>query len=579
MLRKIFKKEIELYKNRIKSSPQDIAKWLDLIQFLIKNELYREAVEHIEKAIGCCGKTSKLFNLLALSWFRLKEYEKTYNVLLEAIEMFPDNIEFMVNLGVTLAALSKFEEANCLFEKLDATFPQKEIILLGKAFLSLISKNIKKALNYFSQALLMAKDRLQIRIVVADILFTSGFFKESIIYYEAALLELESVGNYSLIQKSDILLCLGRAYTKMGNVEKAKIYYKKAIEYSPRLARLHYYLGLLLFSNNEEQEAVTYFVNAAALERDNPVYHYFAGLGYLRLKQYKLAISEFDFAIETGGRRAEYLNSKAIAYYFSGEIQNAEFTFEESIKENPDHSEAYTSLGMLYEKENIKKAVELYMRAYRNGVKDPEILYKLLTLSKEIDLNVDIMELSKTFLEKGEAYLDSGHAVLAIECFEKALNLDKYNKKAALYLIKLHILEEKFNKAEMLVDECLKYYSRDPEYLYLKYCILNSKGENEKAREIGLRLSTVFLILGRENVRAGNYHQAIRAFEEALRFSPENSECHYNLGLMYKEVGETLSSLKHFERFIELSNESKERARVEQYIKELKKMNFQNEPV
>lgn len=79
-----------------------------------------------------------------------------------------------------------------------------------------------------------------------------------------------------------------------------------------------------------------------------------------------------------------------------------------------------------------------------------------------------------------------------------------------------------------------------------------------------------FYNLGVTYTRGGMFRDAARMYEQALKENPDDADSHHNLGILYEvHLGRKKEALQHFQRFLELSPDSKEKGRVLRWIDEI----------
>src|SRR5690606_23797044 len=58
--------------------------------------------------------------------------------------------------------------------------------------------------------------------------------------------------------------------------------------------------------------------------------------------------------------------------------------------------------------------------------------------------------------------------------------------------------------------------------------------------------------LGVEQMKIGEYHNAIRSFREVLKYNPTHIDAYNNLGIIYATIGETDQSEKTFQQAMKI---------------------------
>ena len=164
---------------------------------------------------------------------------------------------------------------------------------------------------------------------------------------------------------SDAYLYLGEAYYKKGNKDKAMSNFNYCIEKFPRTESAAVsadWIAKLNSKNNERNSIIS-----VLLEEGN---------NFLYQKKYKEALSKFDEVLSKNPAEAEAYFGKAMAYYDTGDYDNAEIHFKQVISIDFNHVKANTVLAGIYlKKENYDKVIEYATKAINRDQSQPEAYY------------------------------------------------------------------------------------------------------------------------------------------------------------------------------------------------------------
>lgn len=177
--------------------------------------------------------------------------------------------------------------------------------------------------------------------------------------------EEDAVANYEKALQNDTALSeiytpLGALYYQKANsklqakqdasaeIAKADNYLTKAVSASPNDAQAHYYLGLVRYSQNRNEEALTLLRKAATLDATNPDVFYFIGQTLARLNRNKEAIAELTKATTLKPNYFEAWFELGSANYELGEYQAAVDAFTRATRLNNANYEAFNNLGDAY---------------------------------------------------------------------------------------------------------------------------------------------------------------------------------------------------------------------------------------
>ncbi len=88
-------------------------------------------------------------------------------------------------------------------------------------------------------------------------------------------------------------------------------------------------------------------------------------------------------------------------------------------------------------------------------------------------------------------------------------------------------------------------------------------------RERNLETAVYYYNMGNLYAQIRNFRQAARMYEKALTVNPNDPHAHRNLGLLYHwNLNNRKKALYHYQRFLELSPDEKERGQVQRWIAE-----------
>jgi Flp pilus assembly protein TadD len=141
---------------------------------------------------------------------------------------------------------------------------------------------------------------------------------------------------------------LGRFYARKGKFDKAVMYMKKALKFSPNNPALLNNLGRIFVDMQEFNEAILYLEKAISLEPDRFQFYNNYGLALAGLGHHKEAIEVYSDAIELRPQAAQVYNNIGVAYKNSGIIEKAEESYLKAIEYDPDYAAPYKNLGIIY---------------------------------------------------------------------------------------------------------------------------------------------------------------------------------------------------------------------------------------
>jgi tetratricopeptide (TPR) repeat protein len=112
-------------------------------------------------------------------------------------------------------------------------------------------------------------------------------------------------------------------------------------------ATVHDTRGVILYHQNDYDQALQYFDQASKIKPSYsyPLYH--KGLVYIRKQKYNEAIQCFDSALSIDPRFAEAYNEKAVAYSLKKQYSDAKDELKKGVEIKPSLSVSYDNLAQL----------------------------------------------------------------------------------------------------------------------------------------------------------------------------------------------------------------------------------------
>jgi tetratricopeptide (TPR) repeat protein len=366
--------------------------------------------------------------------------------------------------------------------------------------------------------------------------------------------EDEAANNYELALSNDkdlseIYTPLGALYYQKGEIAKADTYLTKAVAASPNDAQAHYYLALVRYSQNRNDEALTLFKKSQSLDSSNPEVPFYIGSTLLRLNKNDLAVPEFTKAVALRDNYFEAWMGLGEAEYKLDNFPAAMKAFDKATKLRNNNYEAFNNLADSYRQMsppdyakaessynlaamfirqqpdfNKEEAADMYSKAAFSIAKQCEINIKqakpcrwdaavrhLEEADKISTSGVDAANLGWAYYNAARADIANGNATAARPKLEKA--------KAALQkvatgnsnfvsgpMLNLGMALTDLGEYPAAIDVLNKVVKKEPKWAFA----LN---------ELGLAYRG-----------AGNFKDAAKAFKQATDKDKNFAQAYYNMG-------------------------------------------------
>lgn len=366
--------------------------------------------------------------------------------------------------------------------------------------------------------------------------------------------EDEAANNYELALKNDkdlseIYTPLGALYFQKGDIAKADQYLTKAVAASATDPQAYYYLGLVRYSQNQNDAALAAFKKSASLDSSNPEVAFYTGSTLLRLNKNDLAVTEFTKATTVRANYFEAWMGLGEAQYELGNYPEAVKAYDKASKLRNTNYEAFNNLGDAYrqmtppnynqaesnynlaatfirrqEGFNKEDAADMYSKAAFSIAKQCEIYIKqakpcrwdaAVKALEEADMlsssGVDAANLGWAYYNAARADMANGNTQAARPKLEKAkMALQKVANSNANFvsgpMLNLGMALTDLGEYPAAIDVLNKVVKKEPKWAFA----LN---------ELGLAYRG-----------AAKYDQAAKAFKEATDKDKSFAQAYYNLG-------------------------------------------------
>ncbi len=422
-----------------------------------------------------------------------------------ALEIQPHNVKALNNLGLAYQALGQFDEAITAYQEALLLSPHLREVAANLATARDLQRgtyslaaykhyrtgmqlkragNSEAAVAAWKQAIGESPRYLQAHLQLAESYFEGGAYERAISAYLSAL-ELRP-------DAADIFYNLGNSYLYTGKLESAVAAYQRAVEIHPKMASAWANMGTVLLELERIDAAI------AACEKALEI------VPAARQIQATLTTAQ---GIKSGQwtTQAYRLWQRGIAAANRGDTQTAIALWRQAVALSPNYAQAHESLGWTYfTLQRFDDAVQACQAAQTS------FAVQLITFARELKAGkypfraYQLWEQGRRASAAGE--LEQAVAYLSQAIAEGPAFVEAHNTLAWLYADKLGT---NLAAAEKLA----------------RRAILLSGGTDMPGRP------HLHHTLGWVLYKQGRYAEALNAFEEALRHSPNNAAYLYHASL------------------------------------------------
>jgi tetratricopeptide (TPR) repeat protein len=311
-------------------------------------------------------------------------------------------------------------------------------------------------------------------------------------------------------------LHLGRFLRRKGCYDEAILEYEFAIQQDPNSLEGHYGLGLCLWFQDKNKEAVSYLEKTIEIDPNNGASHYYLGRVYKDLGDLDNAEKQYNLAIQISPDEAIVHENLCLLYCEKKDVINIFREVKELIRIQPDNPAHYYGLSM-----------------YFLNFGDPDKLLRQKQLQEAVVACEEAIRLSPNqpsyYNLLGRILIAQKNELKAMTAFEQAINLDPKYTESYFYLAPLYLRNGIFDKAYDLPQIWFGWAHANTDVM-LK--------ESANFRELVTLLDyimTFVINLGQavKNYRNNNYSKVIPVFRELIDLNKRQdvAEPYYYLGM------------------------------------------------
>lgn len=224
----------------------------------------------------------------------------------------------------------------------------------------------KIAENYIRQAIELDSKYITGWIELAKLFHITGYHEESQKACQGALMmtPIHPVPHQ----------ILGEIENSQNHTEKAEQFFRQAVDLLEVFQELNKTdhsnvfnaLGDFLYSQNNLEEAMTYYAFSLNVENDQPAILQRMGALHAGFGQFKEALNHYSQVMEIDPKNARNFYELGQLYYHLGDLESSNEAFSEAAELAPQMTDAYYELGAnYYERESYTEAKTCFKKAIK----------------------------------------------------------------------------------------------------------------------------------------------------------------------------------------------------------------------
>jgi len=282
---------------------------------LSKNDKHIEAILTLNQILAITDDPADIWSMVGMEYLYLDDFENARLNFANCIDVDFEDYSSLYNVVYCFDMENNHEEAIRFLTNYIDTNPYCEVAWhqLGRQYFVL--NKFKEALKAFDYA------------VVIDESFIGGYLEKAKTLEELERFE-EAIQNYLITLELDdptafVCVRIGECYQKLGDLDTATKYFKKAVHEDPLLDKAWLLLTNLFQEEKEYQKALYYITKALHIDDSNPMYWRKYAEINLKLNFYEETVKAFYKCLDLEDLSLEIYVGLADVLLFLGEFNDA----------------------------------------------------------------------------------------------------------------------------------------------------------------------------------------------------------------------------------------------------------------
>ncbi|NEQ39464.1 MAG: tetratricopeptide repeat protein [Okeania sp. SIO3I5] len=370
---------------------------------------------------------------------------------------------------------------------------------------------------------------------------------------------------------------LGNIMQRMGEIDRGKDWYIKAINQQPNLAESYANLGSIYAQQKQWQLAIECYQEAISIKPNFPGFYRNLGKIWQQLGKVELARDcqeqAFNLAAQYPKASEHFKQGKTL--WETEKIEEAIACFQDAIKFNPFLTGAYQHLGDIFlEKEDFNEAINYYQRAielkpdlWAFHHKLGKVFQKIGELDSAISSFCLSIEINPNFpwsyKKLGDILFEQGKLESAEKSYQKVIDIKSDTWEVRRKLVEIQLQKGKLDEA---IIGCIQVIEINPNLTWFNQILqenLSKLEPHDRAVNyyrdlIKIEPKNVKLLddLGERLVKIQEWDEAIIVYRRAIELEPNNHLFHRKLADIALQTGKLDEAISIYKTGIEVNPNS-----------------------
>ncbi len=553
---KQFNSAIVQYEANIKSYPQELKNYENLITLYTNAKRFDNAIKVLSKAVKLPGASSAMDKSLAEIYLKQGKKKAASSAYANYLKKAPNDYDAWFTLGTIYYGFGMLKEAIPALDKATKGKPSDSDLFfkLGNAYYK--TEQFKLAVSPLKKAYELNKTDTKILGLLTQCYMATGNTQSLIAILEKRA--LKEPNNYEILfQLGNMYLAANKTSQAIKTLEKASKakpadinthmtlislyennkekqieHINTALRYSANNADLHYEKAMHLLSSGLDSKVKASLKKAIQLNPEHALAHFEYGKLLKSDKNYKAAYHHFNQASRIEESNADYLLELTETAFLAGKKELAMKSVNKALRIDPNNAKMLAMQGNLYLMNDQPKKAET-------------------TLLKALKIDNSCASCNEHL---GTIYFNRTDYPKAITYLKKAVTKDPTNDAALIKLGNALIIRKQKKQALNYFNKAYAANGKNDEAFY-RVCATNIELGNIKAAEALIRKNSVkiksgwnHLANGRVLEASNNMQLAASSYKLAIKSMPNNSDAHMGMGRVQLEQKKYNKAITSFSR-------------------------------
>ena len=278
------------------------------------------------------AKNFDILHLLAIVYASQEMHQFAIECYKKALQLSPNDVSALSNLGSSLNAIGRNQEAFSVFQKAIMIDPEASITWYNAANILCDTGEYKEALTYYERSIKLNPQYYQTYINYGKVLFELKRYSDSLTFYDKAL----RINQNSL----ECLINKGTTLNELKRFDEAIAHFDKVLSLKPDFAEGWSNKGIALNGLKRYDDAISHYDKALSFKPDYAEGWSNKGVTLHELKRYDEAIAHYDKALSLKPDYAVGWSNKGFALNELKRFDEAIDYYDKALSLKPDDHEA-----------------------------------------------------------------------------------------------------------------------------------------------------------------------------------------------------------------------------------------------